>query len=157
MTTCQHLWFYWLPALPCLVFLPGLPELMFLSLPLLPWPPWLRNLPLTLILWLMCLASCQSAQIMLWLPWLPLVLGRYGYSNAPKELRSADVSYLVISNFILPLRRRFEGYPRAKGPCSVSPSHIMPDRNNTAPVNVNKSDILSKSFLFHQRMHYIFA
>ena len=43
--------------------------------------------------------------------------------------------------FYLVSPETFKGHLRVKVPCSVSPSHIMPDRNNTAPANVNKSDV----------------
>jgi len=51
-------------------------------------------------------------------------------------------SYLsCYQQFYLVFPETFKGHSRGKGPCSVSPSHIMADRNNTAPANVNKSDI----------------
>jgi hypothetical protein len=145
MKTHARLWLHWLLALLGCFFINAAGRYMILPLPLLLRPPWLLTLPLRSRL--QCLTSWQGTKIlvllrlMLWLPWLPMFHGCCGQTNAPAVLHCADCFLSCYNNFILSFLRPLWGHIEGKGPCWICPLQVTPDRNNTSPTNVNKSDI----------------
>ena len=93
-----------------------------------------QNVPLTIILWLMLTNIAVVTLITVGPRSLWLLERARSVAPCRRFLSCYQQFYLFFPE-------TFKGQPRGKGPCSVSPSHIMPDRNSTAPANVNKSDI----------------